>query len=268
MQANVGDVVVDGMAPVTLSANQADEEVREFYAGLDIKVSKTVDKLDSASFKISITGDDGAGNKTDYSSYFDYYGDDVKSTNWANCNCLNYGSLVASNALGGILSEDVKIYIVPQEQLLRVIASVDGEGGSISPNNGFYYALDSSSFNYTLTASDGYEFNRLERYEPSSTAEPGNITSSVVEETTVAIKPNEFSSNNSLNVGKLKAYFSKKNYKVTLSQASNTENYKVYTSDDKQTEYSFGTNHEHGSNANLYFVPNEHYELTAFSTLR
>lgn len=62
----VGEADSTGMAPATFFKN---DELANFYSGLDIKVRKTVDKLENGSFRISITGKDG----TDYTDYFEYY---------------------------------------------------------------------------------------------------------------------------------------------------------------------------------------------------
>ena len=133
VKADVGAADAEGMASVTLPTSQTDPVVKEFYEGLNIKVRKTVKKLSEESFEISIT-DKATGE--DYSSYFNYFGDADGTINWQNEGCLNYPGNNASKALGGILSDDVKIYVKPKQALLRVKAYVEnGEGGTITPGN-------------------------------------------------------------------------------------------------------------------------------------
>ena len=239
----------DGMAYAYLPENSG---VNEFYDGLDIKVRKTVDKLEKGSLKVEIKGKDG----TDYTDMFYYYRDEEMRQPWNEyINNSDY-------ALGGILSKDVKICIKPKEPSLRIKASAGSEGGSISPEDKYYVAFDSSSTQYTITPSDGYKIEKVEqRNQGEQNFE--EISSDKYLEGKYDIFPCDVPSSDFLSLTEIKAYFTKKKaFKVTLKDE--VSNYKAYIGNDMQTEYIFGTEHVDGSDVNIYLMPDEHYELHYF----
>ncbi len=239
----------DGMAYAYLPENSG---VNEFYDGLDIKVRKTVDKLEKGSLKVEIKGKDG----TDYTDMFYYYRDEEMRQPWNEyINNSDY-------ALGGILSKDVKICIKPKEPSLRIKASAGSEGGSISPEDKYYVAFDSSSTQYTITPSDGYKIEKVEQRN-QGTQDFTEISSDKYLEGKYDVFPCDVPSSDFLSVTEIKAYFTKKKtFKVTLKDE--VSNYKAYTGNDMQTEYIFGTEHVDGTDVNIYLRPDEHYELHYF----
>lgn len=239
----------DGMACAYLPENSG---VNEFYDGLDIKVRKTVDKLEKGSLKVEIRGKDG----TDYTDMFYYYRDEEMRQPWNEyINNSDY-------ALGGVLSKDVKICIIPKEPLLRIKASAGSEGGSISPEDKYYVAFDSARIQYTITPSDGYKIEKVEQRN-QGTQDFTEISSDKYLEGKYDVFPCDVPSSDFLSLTEIKAYFTKKKtFKVTLKDE--VSNYKVYTGNDMQTEYIFGTEHVDGTDVNIYFIPDEHYELHYF----
>ena len=148
----VGEADSTGMAPATFFK---DDELANFYSGLDIKVRKTVDKLENGSFRISITGKDG----TDYTDYFEYYDSIRCNVFWQQGKWIN----AYDSCLGPIPDEEVAIFIKPNYNLLRVKASVAGnKGGSISPADAYYLAHSTQPKTYTVTPEAGYEVEKIE----------------------------------------------------------------------------------------------------------
>ena len=148
----VGEADSTGMAPATFFK---DDELANFYSGLDIKVRKTVDKLENGSFRISITGKDG----TDYTDYFEYYDSIRCNVFWQQGKWIN----AYDSCLGPIPDEEVAIFIKPNYDLLRVKASVAGDkGGSISPADAYYLAHSTQPKTYTVTPEAGYEVEKIE----------------------------------------------------------------------------------------------------------
>ena len=145
---------------------------------------------------------------------------------------------------------------------MRIKASAGSEGGSISPEDKYYEAFDSSSTQYTITPSDGYKIEKVEqRNQGEQNFE--EISSDKYLEGKYDIIPSDVPSSDFLSLTEIKAYFTKKKtFKVTLKDE--VSNYKAYTGNDMQTEYIFGTEHVDGSDVNIYLMPDEHYELHYF----
>lgn len=148
----VGNADSDGMATAIYSE---EDELYPFFSGLDIKVRKTVDKLEAGSFCIYVKGKNGE----DYTDFFEYY--DSPSTNifWQRGKWLNS----YFNCLGAIEDDEVKIYFKPNYDLLHVKASVvGGKGGSISSADTYYEADSTEEQTYTVTPDAGYEVDDIE----------------------------------------------------------------------------------------------------------
>ena len=153
----------DGMAEV--SQDDWNTEELSFFSGMDFKVRKKVDKLGKGSFKVSVTGKDGA----DYTKYFEYYLYISESY------CTTWGRWINDDSymLGGIPDDKVKIYIMPQSNLLRVKAGVSGKGGSITPTDKYYRASDTDEKEYTVAPDPGYKVDKVEYTDVQGTT--GNI---------------------------------------------------------------------------------------------
>lgn len=267
----------DGMAKVMLSEAQAGlssdnlAEAKEFYENLNIRVTKMVNKLNANCFKISITWTNNETNQTtDLSSLFDYYCSvDINTPankakyKWSSDYLAvgNSSTSTGTKALGGILSDDVRIYIVPTKVLL-VKASVDGgKGGSISPAIGYYdLSLDATSSpqTWTMTAAEGYKITRLEKYKANgnladtfySTTPTWTYNSS--SQATVSADPGQdfdFLDTQNLNIGSFIAYFESctttienKDYENTYTyngtaiSAPTKENFTIKRGDSTSTE--------------------------------
>lgn len=208
----------DGMASVTISETQdavasaaLTDEVRDFWEGLDISVRKSVNKLEKTSFKITVNCQENA--TCFYDPDFQYYTDANQSTKWTDdaVNCLNYKymnywSAPATNALGGIVSDNVKIYIVPGVNFSRLKASVDGAGGSISTTSAFYRADASEGVTCQIKASEGYKIKKLERYNAGATS----VSETYTYNTKTAMQPIDCAALQApklINTAKLIAYF-------------------------------------------------------------
>ena len=156
----VGEADSNGMALASV-LDSCDDEFTDFYSGLDVKVRKTVDKLENGSFRISITGRDG----TDYTGDFEYYDSAVCNVFWQQGKWIN----AYDTCLGAIPDKEVAIYIRPEYDLLHVKAGVeDGGGGSISPADAYYPVDDDypgaspETAEYTVTPDEGYEIEKIE----------------------------------------------------------------------------------------------------------
>lgn len=209
VKLTLGDAGSDGMAIAALPANSG---VNDFYDGLTIKVRKTVDKLEKGSLKVEIKGKDGK----DYTDYFDYYRDAEMSQLWGyDINDLN-------DALGGALSSDVKVYIKPAYSLLRIKASA-GEGGRITPNDGYYVAYSSPGIQYetyTITPNEGYEIDKVERHDQGDAAFR-KLDPEEYPEGKYGVYSAENSASNALNLTEIKAYFKTITFNITVEQGAN-----------------------------------------------
>lgn len=194
----VGDADSDGMAVATFAEN---DELYDFFSGLDIKVRKTVDKLEAGSFCIYVKGKNGE----DYTDFFEYY--DSPSTNvfWQRGKWLNS----YFNCLGAIEDKEVKIYIKPDNDLLHVKASVvGGNGGSISLTDAYYEADSTEEQTYTVTPDAGYEVDDIE-----VTGADGNLVTVDLDKSTgkFTIKPSDLRKADEIfSVAEIKVTFSKK----------------------------------------------------------
>ncbi len=150
LELRVGEADSEGMAAAALAK---EDELYDFFSGLNIQVRKTVDKLEKGSFKISITGKDG----TNYTDFFEYYDSSSLDVYWEKW--IRYDDL----CLGPIPDDEVKIFIEPNFDLLRVKASaVGGKGGSISPADAYYQAFSTQPKTYTVTPDEGYEIDKID----------------------------------------------------------------------------------------------------------
>ena len=126
----VGEADSNGMALASV-LDSCDDEFTDFYSGLDVRVRKTVDKLENGSFRISITGRDG----TDHTGDFEYYDSAVCNVFWQQGKWIN----AYDTCLGAIPDKEVNIHIRPKYDLLHVKAgTADNIGGSISPADAYY----------------------------------------------------------------------------------------------------------------------------------
>lgn len=194
----VGNADSDGMATAIYSE---EDELYPFFSGLDIKVRKTVDKLEAGSFCIYVKGKNGE----DYTDFFEYY--DSPSTNvfWQRGKWLNS----YFNCLGAIEDKEVKIYIKPKYDLLHVKASVvGGKGGSISSADTYYEADSTEEQTYTVTPDEGYEVDDIEVTGADGNPVTVNLDKSTGEFT---IKPSDLrKADTTFNVAEIKVTFSKK----------------------------------------------------------
>lgn len=156
----VGEADSNGMALASV-LDSCDDEFTDFYSGLDVRVRKTVDKLENGSFRISITGRDG----TDHTGDFEYYDSAVCNVFWQQGKWIN----AYDTCLGAIPDKEVNIHIRPKYDLLHVKAGVaDGGGGSISPADAYYPVDDDypgtspETAEYTVTPDEGYEIEKIE----------------------------------------------------------------------------------------------------------
>ncbi len=194
----IGDADSDGMAVATFAEN---DELYDFFSGLDIKVRKTVDKLEAGSFCIYVKGKNGE----DYTDFFEYY--DSPSTNifWQRGKWLNS----YFNCLGAIEDDEVKIYFKPNYDLLHVKASVvGGNGGSISLTDAYYEADSTEEQTYTVTPDEGYEVDDIE-----VTGADGNPVTVDLDKSTgeFTIRPVDLrKADTTFNVAEIKVTFSKK----------------------------------------------------------
>lgn len=194
----VGNADSDGMATAIYSE---EDELYPFFSGLDIKVRKTVDKLEAGSFCIYVKGKNGE----DYTDFFEYYDSPSTSIFWQRGKWLN-GYF---NCLGAIEDDEVKIYFKPNYDLLRVKASVvGGKGGSISLADAYYEADSTEEQTYTVTPDAGYEVEDLEVIGAD-----GNPVAVVLDKSTgkFTIKPSDLRKTDAtFSVAEIKVTFSKK----------------------------------------------------------
>ncbi|MFW5677988.1 MAG: hypothetical protein ACOCNL_17310, partial [Acetivibrio ethanolgignens] len=159
-ELTLGEAESNGMASATLPTDSAvSDAVKEFYGGLDIKVSKTVDKLEPGSLKLDIK--DKSGNKVMH-GYFKVYQDAEKKNPWYSddTNPNNYINS-QSKALGGILSKDVTLYLVPDTAVMKVKALVKEGKGSISPTDLYINTFDNTAQTYTVTTADRFSVEKV-----------------------------------------------------------------------------------------------------------
>lgn len=194
----VGNADSDGMATAIYSE---EDELYPFFSGLDIKVRKTVDKLEAGSFCIYVKGKNGE----DYTDFFEYY--DSPSTNifWQRGKWLNS----YFNCLGAIEDDEVKIYFKPNYDLLHVKASVvGGKGGSISSADTYYEADSTEEQTYTVTPDAGYEVDDIEVTGADGNPVTVNLDKSTGEFT---IRPVDLrKADTTFNVAEINVTFSKK----------------------------------------------------------
>ncbi len=194
----VGNAESDGMATAIYSE---EDELYPFFSGLDIKVRKTVDKLEAGSFCIYVKGKNGE----DYTDFFEYY--DSPSTNifWQRGKWLNS----YFNCLGAIEDDEVKIYFKPNYDLLHVKASVvGGSGGSISSADTYYEADSTEEQTYTVTPDAGYEVDDLEVINANGDPVTADFDKSTGK---LTIKPSDLrKADETFNVAEIKVTFSKK----------------------------------------------------------
>lgn len=194
----VGNADSDGMATAIYSE---EDELYPFFSGLDIKVRKTVDKLEAGSFCIYVKGKNGE----DYTDFFEYY--DSPSTNvfWQRGKWLNS----YFNCLGAIEDDEVKIYFKPNYDLLYVKTSViGGKGGSISSADTYYEADSTEEQTYTVTPDAGYEVDDIEVTGANGNPVTVNLDKSTGEFT---IRPVDLrKADTTFNVAEIKVTFSKK----------------------------------------------------------
>lgn len=267
-ELQLGTADENGMAPATFPANsQASDSVKAFYDGLNIKVTKNVDKLDKASFRISIT--DKAGN--DRTSLFNFYGEEDLSLDWQDYDtyCINGGDLYQGKALGGILSDDVKVYIKPYKNLLRVKTSVDGAGGTITPEDCYtnYDEYSSGGLAYTVEESEDYEFDSIKTYQNGTKTGSyntsnfdENILNKIIFKDNTNNDPFDFSSfTKQYNIGEVKASFVKAFYDVCLTRGDNGQIYKYDCSGGYEACVTDENNPireqvHRGSNSEVYYI--------------
>lgn len=194
----VGNADSDGMATAIYSE---EDELYPFFSGLDIKVRKTVDKLEAGSFCIYVKGKNGE----DYTDFFEYYDSPLTNIYWQRGKWLN-GYF---NCLGAIEDDEVKIYFKPNYDLLYVKTSViGGKGGSISSADTYYKADSTEEQTYTVTPDEGYEVDDIEVTSADGNPVTVNLDKSTGEFT---IKPSDLrKADTTFNVAEIKVTFSKK----------------------------------------------------------
>ncbi len=194
----VGNADSDGMATAIYSE---EDELYPFFSGLDIKVRKTVDKLEAGSFCIYVKGKNGE----DYTDFFEYYDSPSTSIFWQRGKWLN-GYF---NCLGAIEDDEVKIYFKPNYDLLYVKTSVvGGKGGSISSADTYYEADSTEEQTYTVTPDAGYEVEDLEVINADGNSVPVNLDKSTGEFT---ITPSDLRKADEIfSVAEINVTFSKK----------------------------------------------------------
>ena len=152
IELSIGDADSNGMAVATFAES---DELYDFFSGLDIKVRKTVDKIEAGSFCIYVKGKNGE----DYTDFFEYYDSALANIFWQRGKWLN----AYDSCLGSIEDDEVQIYIKPNYDLLHVKTSVvGGKGGSISSADTYYEADSTEEQTYTVTPDAGYEVEDLE----------------------------------------------------------------------------------------------------------
>lgn len=194
----VGNADSDGMATAIYSE---EDELYPFFSGLDIKVRKTVDKLEAGSFCIYVKGKNGE----DYTDFFEYYDSPLTNIYWQRGKWLNS----YFNCLGAIEDDEVKIYFKPNYDLLYVKTSViGGKGGSISSADTYYKADSTEEQTYTVTPDEGYEVDDIEVTSADGNPVTVNLDKSTGEFT---IKPSDLrKADTTFNVAEIKVTFSKK----------------------------------------------------------
>lgn len=202
----VGEADSNGMALASV-LDSCDDEFTDFYSGLDVRVRKTVDKLENGSFRISITGRDG----TDHTGDFEYYDSAVCNVFWQQGKWIN----AYDTCLGAIPDKEVNIHIRLKYDLLHVKAgTADNIGGSISPADAYYPVDDDypgtspETAEYTVTPDEGYEIEKIE-----ATDAYGNPAEVTLNENTgkYEIRPSDLRKENTeRSTAGIKAYFRQK----------------------------------------------------------